>query len=74
MRTMARRALAVSHARGAVLAPPTLPPGLIFGPGHLGILQQATRNLREGKDFPLPLRDHLPLLRSIDRLYSEAWS
>ena len=53
---------------------PTLPPGLIFGPGHLGILQQATRNLREGKDFPLPLRDHLPLLRSIDRLYSEAWS
>lgn len=53
-------------------SPPT-PPGLIFGPGHLGILQQATRNLREGKDFPLPLREHVPLLRSIDRLYEATW-
>jgi predicted dehydrogenase len=59
------------------LSPPAVtpaPPGLIYGPGHLGIMQDATDCLRAGKDFPLPLRDHLSLLHTIDQLYRNSQS
>jgi UDP-N-acetyl-2-amino-2-deoxyglucuronate dehydrogenase len=65
------RGAEIEWAEGIEPPPPAppVPAGLIYGPGHLGILQAANEELLAGGDFPLSLADHLPLLRQIDALY-----
>lgn len=58
---------------GSVPSAEPVPAGLFFGPGHLGILREATESLLAGDDFPLSLSAHLPLLQRIDQLYRECW-
>ena len=55
--------------------PPMLEPaidGMIYGPGHLAIMQRATAGLLKGEGFPMPLADVMPLLRMIDDIYAAA--
>jgi predicted dehydrogenase len=54
--------------------PPPEPEGtddaMIFGPGHLAVIAEATAALGVGTEFPLPLREVLPVLRLIERIYA----
>lgn len=65
------RGAEIEWAEGIEPPPPSppVPAGLVYGPGHLGILRAANAALLAGGDFPLSLVDHLPLLRQIDALY-----
>lgn len=48
------------------------PDGLTYGPGHLSIIRESTQGLLDGRGFPLPLDEHIPLLRLLDSIYAEA--
>ena len=51
-------------------APEPTPEGLLFGPGHLAVIQTATDRLRAGQDFPLSLAEAMPILRLLDDIYA----
>lgn len=48
------------------------PEGLIYGPGHLRIIAESTSNLTAGDEFPVSLREVMPLLELVDEIYAAA--
>lgn len=66
------RAHAITQLHG-LADPPELEPdreALLFGPGHLAVIQAATDGLLAGRGFPVPLADAMPLLQLLDEIYA----
>lgn len=47
-------------------------PALPYGPGHLGVIREATAALEAGREFPVPIGIVLETLAVIDRAYAQA--
>lgn len=47
-------------------------PALPYGPGHLGVIREATAALEAGRELPVPIEVVLETLAVIDRAYAEA--
>ncbi len=64
----------VTDCAGVPAPPPPepVPDALAYGPGHLSIIQESTDRLLDGRGFPMPLDEHLPLLSLLDTIYARA--
>ncbi len=64
----------ISHLEGLPEPPPAEPadPALMFGPGHLTVVAQATEALLANRELPISLADALPSLELVDRAYALA--
>ncbi|NKB43133.1 MAG: hypothetical protein GKS03_02525 [Alphaproteobacteria bacterium] len=61
----------ITSVNGLPYPPPAEPhdDDFFFGPGHLAVIEEATRALDKGEPFPVPLTEVFPALAVVEELY-----